>query len=139
MCPLFAVCLVDCLSMTCTSRLRNVCSSKQSVSFLGYRFSVSGVEMENDRISAVPNWPTPKLKLRPCAFFSKKLSPAEGNYDVRVYVSSCSVCAQCKAVERVNQDVGRVLRSYCQDGPGEWAVYIPWVEMAQKLPPPLFQ
>ena len=34
-------------------------------------------------------------------------------------------------VERVNQDVGRFLRSYCQDRPGEWARYIPWAEMAQ--------
>uniref|UniRef100_A0A8C7RSA0 Reverse transcriptase domain-containing protein n=1 Tax=Oncorhynchus mykiss TaxID=8022 RepID=A0A8C7RSA0_ONCMY len=32
---------------------------QQSVSFLGYRFSTSGVEMESDRISAVSNWPTP--------------------------------------------------------------------------------
>ena len=32
-------------------------------------------------------------------------------------------------VERVNQDVGRFLRSYCQDRPREWAVYIPWAEM----------
>jgi hypothetical protein len=31
-------------------------------------------------------------------------------------------------VERVNQDVGRFLRSYCQDRPGE---FIPWAEMAQ--------
>uniref|UniRef100_A0A4W5LR80 ribonuclease H n=1 Tax=Hucho hucho TaxID=62062 RepID=A0A4W5LR80_9TELE len=30
-----------------------------SVSFLGYRISTSGVEMESDRISAVRNWPTP--------------------------------------------------------------------------------
>ena len=28
-------------------------------------------------------------------------------------------------VERVNQDVGRFLRSYCQDRPGEWAVFLP--------------
>ena len=28
-------------------------------------------------------------------------------------------------VERVNQDVGRVLLSYCRDRPGEWARYIP--------------
>uniref|UniRef100_A0A8K9V225 Gypsy retrotransposon integrase-like protein 1 n=1 Tax=Oncorhynchus mykiss TaxID=8022 RepID=A0A8K9V225_ONCMY len=34
-------------------------------------------------------------------------------------------------VERVNQEVGRFLRSYCQDRPGEWARYIPWAEMAQ--------
>ncbi|XP_064841583.1 uncharacterized protein LOC135553364 [Oncorhynchus masou masou] len=33
-------------------------------------------------------------------------------------------------VERVNQDVGRFLRSYCQDRPGEWATFIPWAEMA---------
>ena len=32
---------------------------KQSVSFLGYRISISGVEMESDHISAVRNWPTP--------------------------------------------------------------------------------
>ena len=31
---------------------------QQSVSFLGYRISTSGVEMESDRISAVRNWPT---------------------------------------------------------------------------------
>ena len=29
-------------------------------------------------------------------------------------------------VETVNQDVGRFLRSYCQDRPGEWAVVVPW-------------
>jgi transposase InsO family protein len=28
-------------------------------------------------------------------------------------------------VERVNQEVSRFLRSYCQDRPGEWARYIP--------------
>jgi hypothetical protein len=28
-------------------------------------------------------------------------------------------------VERVNQEVRRFLRSYCQDRPGEWARYIP--------------
>ncbi|KAM9498806.1 uncharacterized protein ACWYII_002038 isoform 1-T1 [Salvelinus alpinus] len=33
--------------------------SSQSVSFLGYRLSATGVEMEKDRISAVRNWPTP--------------------------------------------------------------------------------
>jgi hypothetical protein len=32
---------------------------QQSVSFLGYRLAASGVEMENDRISVVRNWPTP--------------------------------------------------------------------------------
>ncbi|CDQ95111.1 unnamed protein product [Oncorhynchus mykiss] len=34
-------------------------------------------------------------------------------------------------VERVNQDVGRFLQSYCQDRPGEWAAFIPWPEIAQ--------
>uniref|UniRef100_A0A8K9X5F7 Gypsy retrotransposon integrase-like protein 1 n=1 Tax=Oncorhynchus mykiss TaxID=8022 RepID=A0A8K9X5F7_ONCMY len=34
-------------------------------------------------------------------------------------------------VERVNQEVGRFLRSYCQDRPGEWARYVPWAELAQ--------
>ena len=34
-------------------------------------------------------------------------------------------------VERVNQDVGRFLRSYYQDRPGEWAAFVPWAEMAQ--------
>ena len=34
-------------------------------------------------------------------------------------------------VERVNQDVGRFLRSNCQDWPGEWAAFVPWAEMAQ--------
>ena len=34
-------------------------------------------------------------------------------------------------VERVNQDVGRFLRSYCRDRPGEWARYVPWAELAQ--------
>ena len=32
---------------------------QQSVSFLGYCISTSGVEMETDRISGVRNWPTP--------------------------------------------------------------------------------
>lgn len=32
---------------------------KQSVSFLGYRISTSGVVMEVDRVTAVRNWPTP--------------------------------------------------------------------------------
>uniref|UniRef100_A0A8K9WXI5 Gypsy retrotransposon integrase-like protein 1 n=1 Tax=Oncorhynchus mykiss TaxID=8022 RepID=A0A8K9WXI5_ONCMY len=32
---------------------------KQSVSFLGYRISTSGVVMEDDRVTAVRNWPTP--------------------------------------------------------------------------------
>jgi hypothetical protein len=34
-------------------------------------------------------------------------------------------------VERVNQDVGRFLRSYCQNRSGEWARYVPWAEVAQ--------
>ena len=34
-------------------------------------------------------------------------------------------------VERVNQDVGRFLRSYSRDRPGEWARYVPWAEVAQ--------
>uniref|UniRef100_A0A6Q2YSJ8 Integrase catalytic domain-containing protein n=1 Tax=Esox lucius TaxID=8010 RepID=A0A6Q2YSJ8_ESOLU len=33
-------------------------------------------------------------------------------------------------VERVNQEVGRFLRSYCQDRPGEWAEFLPWAEYA---------
>ena len=37
-------------------------------------------------------------------------------------------------VERVNQEVGRFLRSYCQDRPGEWARYVPWAELAQNSP-----
>ena len=32
---------------------------QQSVSFLGHRISMSGVEIESDRIAAVHNWPTP--------------------------------------------------------------------------------
>jgi hypothetical protein len=32
---------------------------QQVVSFLGYRISTSGVEMESDRIADVRNWPTP--------------------------------------------------------------------------------
>jgi hypothetical protein len=32
---------------------------QQSVSFLGYRISTSGVEMQSHRISALRNWPTP--------------------------------------------------------------------------------
>ena len=32
---------------------------QQSISFLGYRISTSGVEMDGERISAVRNWPTP--------------------------------------------------------------------------------
>ena len=34
-------------------------------------------------------------------------------------------------VERVNQDVGRFLRSYCQDRPGHWAAFVPWDKIAQ--------
>uniref|UniRef100_A0A8K9UY14 Gypsy retrotransposon integrase-like protein 1 n=1 Tax=Oncorhynchus mykiss TaxID=8022 RepID=A0A8K9UY14_ONCMY len=34
-------------------------------------------------------------------------------------------------VERVNQDVGRILRSHCQDRLGEWVAFVPWAEMAQ--------
>ena len=34
-------------------------------------------------------------------------------------------------VERVNQDVGRFLLSYCQDMAGERAVFVPWAEMSQ--------
>ena len=34
---------------------------QQSVPFLGYHISTSGVEMESDRISAVLNWPTPTM------------------------------------------------------------------------------
>ena len=34
-------------------------------------------------------------------------------------------------VERVNHDVGRFLRSYCQDWLREWTAFVPWAEMAQ--------
>jgi hypothetical protein len=34
-------------------------------------------------------------------------------------------------VERVNQEVGRFLRFYCRDQPGEWSRYIPWADLAQ--------
>jgi hypothetical protein len=37
---------------------------QQSVSFLGYRISTSGLEMESDRISAVRNWPTPTMVMK---------------------------------------------------------------------------
>uniref|UniRef100_A0AAY5KJG5 Gypsy retrotransposon integrase-like protein 1 n=1 Tax=Esox lucius TaxID=8010 RepID=A0AAY5KJG5_ESOLU len=33
-------------------------------------------------------------------------------------------------VECVNQEVGRFIRSYCQDRPGEWAEFLPWAEYA---------
>ena len=34
-------------------------------------------------------------------------------------------------VERVNQDVDRFLRSYCQERPGEWATFVPLAVMAR--------
>ena len=34
-------------------------------------------------------------------------------------------------VERLNQEVGKFLRSYCQDRPREWSRYVPWAELAQ--------
>ena len=34
-------------------------------------------------------------------------------------------------VERVNQELGRYLRSYCQDWPGEWAAFLPCAQNAQ--------
>ena len=37
-------------------------------------------------------------------------------------------------VERVNQNVGRFLRSYCQDRLGDGEAFIPWAEMTQNSP-----
>ena len=45
-------------------------------------------------------------------------------------ISVCLTSGFHPKVERVNQDVGRFLWSYCQDRPGEWAAFIPWAEMA---------
>lgn len=34
-------------------------------------------------------------------------------------------------VERMNQEIGRYLRSYCSNNQVDWARFIPWVEYAQ--------
>jgi hypothetical protein len=36
-----------------------------------------------------------------------------------------------RQVERMNQEMGRFLRSHCQDWQGEWARFLPWAEYAQ--------
>ncbi|KAL0967643.1 hypothetical protein UPYG_G00254880 [Umbra pygmaea] len=38
-------------------------------------------------------------------------------------------------MERVNQELGQLLRSYCQNQPGVWADIIPWAEYVQKSLP----
>ena len=54
-----------------------------------------------------------------------------GASGVSVSLTSCYHPESNGHVERVNQDVGRFLWSYCQDWPGEWAAFVPWAEMAQ--------
>src|SRR4029434_8070661 len=34
-------------------------------------------------------------------------------------------------VERLNQELGRYLRSYCGDRQGDWCRFLPWAEYAQ--------
>ncbi|KAK3528946.1 hypothetical protein QTP70_014161, partial [Hemibagrus guttatus] len=73
-----------------------------SVQFLEYNIDRSSVRMDERKITAVKDWPIPTLvdasttgvgavlsqqqgnphKLHPCAFFSRKLNPAEVNYDI---------------------------------------------------------
>jgi hypothetical protein len=36
-----------------------------------------------------------------------------------------------RQVKRTNQELGRFLRSHCQDQQGEWARFLPWAEYAQ--------
>ena len=36
-------------------------------------------------------------------------------------------------VERMNQELGKFLRSHCQDRQGEWAQFLPEAEYAQNL------
>lgn len=33
--------------------------------------------------------------------------------------------------ERMNQEIGRYLRTYCQDNQNDWVHFLPWVEYAQ--------
>lgn len=38
-------------------------------------------------------------------------------------------------LESMNQDLGRFLRSHCQDRQGEWAWFLPWAEYTQNCVP----
>nr|XP_054599305.1 uncharacterized protein LOC129163965 [Nothobranchius furzeri] len=55
-----------------------------SVKFLGFILESGRLKTDPDKIQSVLSWPTPTThhRLHPCAFFSRRLSPAEQNYDV---------------------------------------------------------
>ncbi|RVW25127.1 Transposon Ty3-I Gag-Pol polyprotein [Vitis vinifera] len=54
-----------------------------NVVFLGYVFSTKGIEVDEENVKAIKEWPTPKLiteEKRPIAYFSEKLNGATLNY-----------------------------------------------------------
>ncbi|KAK3545455.1 hypothetical protein QTP70_007692 [Hemibagrus guttatus] len=87
------------------------CEFHQSTTqFLGYVISPEGIQMDCAKMEAIKSWPQPGTErdlqclqgfanfyrrfisgysdltaplLHPCAYFSKKLSPVEQNYDIR--------------------------------------------------------
>ena len=67
-----------------------------------------------------------------CPQFTSRVWKAfKGHLGVSVSLTSGFHPESNGQVERVNQDVGRFLWSFCQDRPGEWAEFVPWAEMAQ--------
>ncbi|KAK3516480.1 hypothetical protein QTP70_017817, partial [Hemibagrus guttatus] len=114
-------------------------------------------------------------KLHPCAYYSRKLTAAECNYDVgnrellaikaaleewrhwlegarhpfqvltdhrnleylrarlgiRVSLSSGYHPQSNGQAERLNQEIGRFLRSYCSREQHRWSEFLPWAEYAQ--------
>ena len=52
------------------ANLKKCCFHKDKVRFLGYVVSAQGVEMEEERIKAVKNWPEPKFVRDIQVFFS---------------------------------------------------------------------
>ncbi|XP_061550331.1 uncharacterized protein LOC133411694, partial [Phycodurus eques] len=54
----------------------------ESVQFLGFIVEKGQLRADPAKIQAMVDWSPVNQRLHPCAFFSRRLSPAEANYDV---------------------------------------------------------
>ncbi|XP_052410113.1 von Willebrand factor A domain-containing protein 7-like [Carassius gibelio] len=86
-------------------------------------------------------------KLHPCAFFSRKLNPAEANYDIgnrkllaiklaleewRHWLEGARHPLQWNGqTERKIQEIGHFLCTFCHDHQNSWNQYLGWAEYTQ--------
>ncbi|KAL0195007.1 hypothetical protein M9458_008579, partial [Cirrhinus mrigala] len=91
-------------------------------------------------------------KLHPCAFYSRKLTSAElidivsdrgtqftsqvwrafcKQLDINVSLTSGYHPQANGQVERLNQEIGRYLQTYCSREQHRWSEFLPWAEYAQ--------